>query len=87
MPILAPNVVSSVSVAGTQQPTNSYTVNNWGTTTPGTIVFNSPPANGAPITSNFTYYFPVRFMEDTLNFNQSMSPVWGLASAKFISLK
>lgn len=86
-PILAPNVVTAIKVNSSVQAPTSYTVNKWGSAAPGVINFNSAPAAGGIVTADFTYYFPVRFVDDTLKFNQSLSPVWGLNSAQLISIK
>lgn len=86
-PILAPNVVSAVYIAGVLQSPTAYTVNDWGSAAPGTILFGTAPTMSADVSATFTYYFPVRFQDDTIDFNQSLSPVWGLNSAKLISIK
>lgn len=85
--ILAPNAVTSVLLNGVVQATNSYSFTQWGSTTPGILTFVNPPAKNAVITANFTFYWPVRFLDDSMPFNKSMSTVWGMKSAKFISIK
>jgi len=88
-PILAPNVVSAVYVDGVVVSASNYTVNAWGTTTPGVISFHSghAPAAGKAVTADFTYYFPCRFNDDTLTFNKFMNQLYAAKSVKFTTIK
>ena len=86
-PIYAPNVVTAVYFNGALQNPASYNVSQWGLTTPGVVTFFTPPTNGTVITADFSFYWPVRFLADTLEFNQFTSTVYALKSAKFISIK
>jgi len=86
-PVLAPNALTVLTVAGTSVSSTTFTVNGWGTTAPGTIAFSTPPANGAAIAATFSYYFPVRFDEDVLTFVNSMSKLWECKKLVFRSVK
>jgi uncharacterized protein (TIGR02217 family) len=87
-PVLAPNTVSAVYVDGVNQ-VGFWSVSNWGSTTPGVLTFSSghAPANGKAITATFTYYFPVRFVDDKLSFNNFMNQLWECKKLSFISIK
>lgn len=85
-PMLAPNVVSAVYINGTPLA-SGWSVSNWGTTTPGVITFTSAPADGDIITVDFSYYFPVRFLEDSLDFNNFLAQLYECQSVPFISVK
>jgi uncharacterized protein (TIGR02217 family) len=86
-PILAPNVVSRVALNGVTQSAGSYTVNGWGTASPGTLVFNTAPGAGVAIAADFSFYFPCRFTVDQLNFEKFMATLYQLKKVEFISLK
>jgi len=82
-PIIAPNVVTNVKIAGVVQSGGSYSVNA-GT---GQVAFTTAPAGGAAVTATFSYYFRCRFFEDSMDFEKFMSQLWLAKSVKFISLK
>ena len=86
-PLLAPNVVSKVYLNGVQQSGGSYTVNAWGTTAPGTLVFATAPGAGVSITADFSFYFPCRFTADQLDFEKFMAALYQLKKIAFVSLK
>lgn len=95
-PVLAPNAVSAVYLAGVAQSGSSYAVNGWGTSAPGTVVFNTAPGAGVAISADFSFYWPVRFgsasssgvvTTEQLNFEAFMSTLYGAKSVKFVSLK
>jgi uncharacterized protein (TIGR02217 family) len=90
-PIFAPNVVSAVKVNGVLQTVDvDYGVGNWenGVTPNGTLAFFSgAPADGAVITADFTFYWPCRFSDDTLDLEKFMNGLWQAKSVKFMSLK
>ena len=95
-PVFAPNVVSNVYLnAGVQSP-SSYTVNGWGATSPGTVVFNTAPGAGVAVSADFSFYWPCRFgsisssgtvTTEQLDFEAFMSTLYSAKSVKFISLK
>lgn len=86
-PILAPNVITYIKKAGVTVDPADYTVSPWGTTTPGNINFDTAPANGAAITASFSYYFPVEFLEDQMEFEKFMNQLWELKSVGLRSIK
>ncbi len=85
-PMLAPNVVSAVYVAGVLQNPSTYTVNPWGSAKPGVVTFNTAPASGA-VTADFTYYFPCRFDDDTLDLAKFLYKIWKAQSVRFTTVK
>lgn len=84
MPILAPNAVSAVYLDSVEVDPADYTVNDWDTSTPGLLVFDSPPADSAVITADYSFYFPCRFVDDAMNFSMFMEDLY---NAKKVSLK
>ena len=88
-PVLAPNVVSSVSIDGVAQGSSLYTVNAWGSSLPGVVSLSSGivPSSSQTVTSSFTYYFPVRFDKDIIDFENFMFQLWACKTLGFTSLK
>ena len=82
-PVLAPNVVSAVYLAGVVQSPSAYSVNP----TTGLLTFTAAPASGAAITADFSYYFRCRFAEDTIDFEKFMATLYRAQKLAFISLK
>lgn len=52
----------------------------------GVVVFLSPPASGHTITATFSYYFRVRFSEDSAEFENFMYQLWELREIKLKSV-
>jgi hypothetical protein len=71
---------SSVAVAGT--PTLSYVLSST-----GLITFNSPPTSGAALTWSGSYYWPCRFDDDAMQFENFMTGFFRLQSLKFSTEK
>ena len=86
-PILAPNVVSHVYLNGVAQSPLSYSINGWGTSAPGTLVFTAAPGGGTSITADFSFYFPCRFAADQMDFEKFMAALYEAKKVTFISLK
>jgi uncharacterized protein (TIGR02217 family) len=86
-PILAPNTVSHVYLNGVAQSPSSYTVNGWGSTAPGTLVFGTPPGSGVAIAADFSFYFPCRFAADQMDFEKFMASLYAAKKVSFVSLK
>lgn len=86
-PVLAPNVVAAVYINAVLQSGASWTVSPWGTTAPGVLTFVAAPVVGAVITADFTYYFPVRFMDDTMVFSKFLATIYDGRKVGLISLK
>lgn len=86
-PILAPNVVSHVYVDGTD--TGHWTISNWGSSTPGLVTFASghAPTSGKAVTVDYSYYFPCRFLDDTMSFSKFMSQMYEAKKVSFMSEK
>jgi uncharacterized protein (TIGR02217 family) len=81
-PIIAPNVVSAIYFNGVLQSSSGYTVSS----TTGLVTFTSPPPNGVTITVDFSYYFLVRFSDDTADFENFMINLWELKQIKLQSV-
>jgi hypothetical protein len=73
--------VSQVTVDGVAQ------TSGWSLSTPNSLVFATPPANGALIGASFAYAFKCRFDEDGLDFEEVMQNLWTLGSLKFRSVR
>ena len=73
--------VTQVVVDGTVQ------ASGWSLSTPNSLVFTSPPADGSSIGATFAYAFQCRFDADSQNFEQFMSNLWKAESVKFRSVR
>ena len=81
-PIVAPNTVTGIWIAGVLQSPSNYTVS----ATTGIVTFTTAPANGAAITWTGTFYFRCRFSEDSAEFSNLALGGWETKSLKFRSL-
>jgi uncharacterized protein (TIGR02217 family) len=81
--VTSTNSTTSVWVGGSPVAQSG----GWSISTPNSLVFNSPPANGATIAANFTYAFQCRFDDDDMDFDQFMSNLWKVESVKFKSVR
>jgi uncharacterized protein (TIGR02217 family) len=81
-PITAPNAVSTIYFDGVRQSTSGYSVDP----TTGLVTFASPPPAGQSITADFTYYFRVRFADDTASFENFLYQLWALKQVKLQSV-
>lgn len=52
----------------------------------GVVQLAAAPAAGALVTANFTYDFPVRFSDDTQEYENFMYQLWSLKQLKFQSV-
>lgn len=87
-PLLAPNTITKVTVAGSSISSTQFAVNYWGSSVAGTIVFSTfAPSGGQAVAWSGTYYFPCRFDEDAGTFNNFMSALWENKKVVFRSLK
>ena len=82
-PVLAPNVVSVIYLAGVAQSPSSYSVDP----TTGLLTFTAAPASDAAIAADFSYYFRCRFAEDTVDFEKFMATLYRAQKLAFVSLK
>jgi uncharacterized protein (TIGR02217 family) len=82
-PIIAPNVVSAVYLAGVAQSPSSYTVD----AATGIVTFTIAPGAAVAITADFTFYFRCRFADDSMDLEKFMSQLWRAKKLAFISVK
>jgi uncharacterized protein (TIGR02217 family) len=80
-PILAPNVVSAVTLNGVNQP-SGWSVDS----ATGILTFTSAPASGTAIAADFTYRFRCRFVDDGIETEQFMNNFWRAKQIRFRSL-
>ncbi len=78
--ISAINVVSNVYNNGS--PYSIFSVNHL----TGQVVLPTVPTAGAIITADFTYFWYVRFTQDSMNFENFMLQLWQNKAVKFISV-
>ena len=87
-PVLAPNTVTAIKLNGTPQTLGTaVNVASWGQPNPGVATFVTPPASGVVITADFTYYWPVRFLDDQLQFTKFISNMYAVKKLSFKSVK
>jgi uncharacterized protein (TIGR02217 family) len=80
-PVTAPNVVSAIYFNGVRQSAAGYSVDP----ATGRVTFAAPPPSGQAITADFTYYFRVRFADDSAEFENFMLQLWRLKQIKLQS--
>ncbi len=81
-PIVVPNSVSNIYLNGFVQSPSTYTVD----LTTGIVTFEFAPTVGQSIVADFTYYFRVRFADDTAEFENFMYQLWELKQIKLQSV-
>lgn len=81
-PVTAPNTLSQLYFDGIRQPAANYSVDP----ATGLVTFTTPPPAGRAITADFTYYFRVRFADDTAEFENFMLQLWQLKQVKLQSV-
>jgi uncharacterized protein (TIGR02217 family) len=81
-PVTAPNTVSAIYFDGIAQPADDYTVD----AATGLVTFAMPPPAGQAVTADFTYYFRVRFADDTAEFENFMIQLWQARQIKLQSV-
>ena len=81
-PVTAPNAVTDVYVNGVVQSVGSYSVD----ADTGLVTFETPPPAGEAVSADFTYYFRVRFVDDTAEFENFMFQLWSLRQVKLQSV-
>ena len=82
-PVLAPNMVGAVTLAGVAQSPSAYSVDP----TTGLLTFTAAPSSGTAITADFSYWFRCRFAEDTVDFEKFMATLYRAQKLAFVSLK
>lgn len=86
-PVFAPDAVSSVKINGAVQDPATYSVGAFENATPGIITFTAAPGIGLSVTADFTFYYPCRFEDDTLEFEQFLHQLWKAGKVPFRSVK
>jgi uncharacterized protein (TIGR02217 family) len=81
-PITAPNTLSAVYFNGVLQSPTGYAVD----AATGLVTFATAPSAGEAITADFTYWFRVRFADDTAQFENFMYQLWQLKQVKLQSV-
>jgi len=81
-PMTAPNTVSAVYLDGIVQAPATYAVDGES----GVVTFTTPPPQRQVIAADFTYWFRVRFAEDTAEFENFMYQLWQLKQVKLQSV-
>ncbi|HWB50170.1 MAG TPA: DUF2460 domain-containing protein [Stellaceae bacterium] len=81
-PITAPNAVTAVYFNGLLQSGSGYGVD----AATGLVTFSNPPPAGQLVTADFTYYFRVRFADDTAEFENFLYQLWALKQVKLQSV-
>ncbi len=84
-PIFAPNNISALYLDGV--PSVDWTVANWGSATPGVVTMNTAPGSGVVISVDMTFYWPCRFSDKSLDFNNFMVDLWAARKVGFESIK
>ena len=79
--VTAPNVVGAIYFNGVRQSAATYSTDP----NTGLVTFTTPPPSGEAITADFTYYFRVRFADDTAEFENFMLQLWRLKQIKLQS--
>jgi uncharacterized protein (TIGR02217 family) len=89
-PVLAPHAISRLTVAGVPKTAGTdFTFGRWENAGIGSGImsFTNPPANGADIVADFSYYWPVRFVADQYDFSKFMDRLWEQKKLDIVSLK
>ena len=86
-PVQAPNAVNQIYLNGVAQPGTLYSVSSWGAAIPGAVTFTTAPGAGVVITADFSFYFPCRFLDDSLDFEKFMFQLWQGKKIRFQSIK
>ena len=81
-PITAPNAVSTIYFNGVRQSPSGYAVD----AATGLVTFAAPPPAGQLVTADFTYFFRVRFADDTADFENFLYQLWALKQVKLQSV-
>lgn len=71
----------SFSVGGQTLAASAYTVSG------NQVIFATAPAAGSSVMGSFSFYFRVRFADDSADFEQFMHQLWQLQSLELVSVK
>jgi len=80
-PITAPNTVSAIYFDGLLQSPAGYSLD----AATGLVTFTTSPPAGEAVTADFTYWFRVRFSDDTAEFENFMLQLWQARQIKLQS--
>lgn len=72
-------------VAGSALPGSNTT--GWSVSSTGIVTFNAAPANGVALTWSGSFYYRLRFKQDTSDFEQFAYNYWSLKKLELISVK
>jgi uncharacterized protein (TIGR02217 family) len=81
-PITAPNTLSAIYFNGVRQSSAIYSLDS----STGLVTFTSPPPASQLVTADFTYYFRVRFADDSADFENFLYQLWALKQVKLQSV-
>ncbi len=89
--VFAPNVVSQVFAVNSSglssSSTLSITQSNWGSSIPGQITLSTFTAGStASVFANYSYYWPVRWDQDEMQFNRFGLGWWEVKKMSFTSI-
>ncbi len=76
----------NIYVNGTLQSPTTYTILN-ATLYAQVVKFTTAPASGAAITADFSFYYGVRFKDDSYDFEKMMYRIWGLKKVTLRSVR
>ena len=86
-PVFAPNTVTALYINTVALNPSTYAVASYGSANPGLVTFTTAPPAGAAITVDFSFYFPCRFEDDTLDFEIFLEQLWKASKVAFRSVK
>lgn len=81
-PITAPDTVAAVYLNGLRQSPSSYAIDD----NTGIVTFTAAPTPGQVVAADFTYWFRVRFADDSAEFENFMLQLWQLKQVKLQSV-
>ena len=78
-PVQNVNVLNNIKIGGAVVSGSTYNVSST-----GLVTFTVAPTSGANITSTGSYYYRVRFSQDSTQFSQFMQDLWEAKKVQFI---
>lgn len=67
--------------------TTGWSLSTWGASSPGVVTFAGAPASGVAITADFTFYWPCRMQNDSLDLSMFLSGMYEAKKFSFITVK
>ena len=89
-PVQAPNLAGTIHIyvnGALKTVTTDYTISGWGSANPGVVTFTTAPGNTLPITADFGFYFPVRFVNDQIPFSKWIGNMYEAKKISLMSVK